>query len=109
MKIKTGDTVVVISGNSRSTKDNVVKGKVLKTLPDTNRVIVENVNMLTKHEKPQGPTQPGGIVKVEGPIDVSNVMYFCSNCDHGRKVGYKVSEDGSKVRVCKKCGSELDK
>ncbi len=104
MRIKTGDTVVVISGNNKDTQ-----GKVLKVFPKENRVIVENVNMLTKHEKPQGPAKPGGIVKVEGPINASKVMYFCNKCNKATRVGYKVLDDGSKVRVCKKCGVELDK
>lgn len=109
MKIKTGDTVVVIDGEQKSRKGNVVKGNVLKVFPKENRVIVENVNMLTKHQKPQGPTMPGGIVKVEGPIDVSKVAYFCGKCDRGVRVGYDILKDGSKVRVCKKCGEVLDK
>ncbi len=101
MKIKTGDTVVVISGNNKDKK-----GKVLSVIPKENRVVVENVNMLTKHEKPQGPNKPGGIVKMEGPINISKVMYFCEKCNKGTRVGFKV-ENGSKVRVCKKCGVEL--
>jgi len=104
MKIKTGDKVVVVSGEYKGKE-----GNVLKVFPKENRLIVENVNMLTKHEKPQGPNKPGGIVKVEGPINVSNVMYFCDKCNKGTRIGYKVSEDGSKVRVCKKCGVELNK
>ena len=70
MRIKKGDTVEVISG-----KDKGKKGKVVRTLPKLDRVVVEGVNIVTKHEKPRGPQNPGGINKVEAPIHVSNVMY----------------------------------
>ena len=109
MRIKAGDTVVVMSGKYKTTKGNVVKGEVLKTFPNENRLIVKDINMQTKHEKPQGPTMPGGIVEVEGPLHASKVMYFCKKCDRGVRVGYNVLDDGSKHRVCKKCGTNLDK
>lgn len=104
MHVKTDDTVVVIDG-----KDKGKKGKVLNVMPKENRVVVEGVNIQTKHNKPQGPTSPGGIVKVEGPIDSSKVMYFCDKDQTGVRVGYDTLKDGSKVRVCKKCGEVLDK
>lgn len=114
MKIKVGDTVVVVAGDEKSrgteatgSKDAVVKGEVLRVFPESNRVIVENVNMLTKHEKPQGPGMPGGIIKTEGSINVSNVMYYCPKCKKGVKVGYDVTGD-KKVRVCRSCGVKLD-
>lgn len=108
MKIKVGDTVLVTTGKYKSTKDNEVKGKVLRTIPKKDRVIVENINMLTKHQKPQGPTMPGGIVKVEGPIHVSNVMYYCDSCKKGVRIGYEVKDDGSKNRICKSCNKKID-
>ncbi len=104
MHVKSGDKVVVISG-----KDKGKVGKVLKASPKENRVIVEEVNMLTKHKKPMGPTEPGGIIKYEGPIDASNVMYYCDKDKQGVRIGYTVLSDGRKVRVCKKCGEVLDK
>ncbi|SHF02294.1 LSU ribosomal protein L24P [Tissierella praeacuta DSM 18095] len=104
MHVKSGDTVVVIAG-----KDKGKKGKVLRVFPNENRVIVEGVNMLTKHKKAQGPTIPGGIVKMEGAINASNVMYFCEKDKTGVRVGHNLLADGSKVRVCKKCGEVLDK
>ncbi len=104
MRIKSGDKVVVISG-----KDKGKQGTILKAFPSENRVIVENVNMLTKHKKAQGPTSPGGIIKMEGPINASKVMYYCEKDKMGVRVGYNVLADGSKVRVCKKCGEVLDK
>ncbi len=104
MHIKSGDKVVVISG-----KDAGKIGKVLKALPKENRAIVEGVSMLTKHKKPMGPTEPGGIVKYEGPINASKVMYYCEKDKQGVRVGYTNLSDGRKVRVCKKCGEVLDK
>ena len=70
MKIKTGDTVVVIAG-----KDKGVKGEVIKSIPKENKVIVKGVNIQTRHTKPRGAENPGGLVKSEGPIHVSNVLY----------------------------------
>ena len=104
MHVKSGDTVVVIAG-----KDKGKKGKVLRVFPNENRVIVEGVNMLTKHKKAQGPTISGGIVKMEGAINASNVMYYCEKDKTGVRVGHNLLADGSKVRVCKKCGEVLDK
>ena len=104
MHVKSGDTVVVISG-----KDKGKTGKVMKVMPTENRLIIEGVNMITKHKKAAGPTQPGGILKYEGPIQASNVMFYCEKDKKGVRVGYSVSTDGKKVRVCKKCGEVLDK
>lgn len=95
MKIRKDDTVIVIAG-----ADKGKKGKVLKTFPKTNKVIVEGINIQTKHRKPRGPQDSGGIVKSEGPIDVSNVMYYDSKLGKGVRIGYKV-ESGKKQRVSK--------
>ena len=103
MHVKSGDKVVVVSG-----KDTGKIGKVMKSFPDKNRVIVEGVNMLTKHNKPMGPTNPGGIVKFEGAINASKVMLYCDKDKAGVRAGFDV-KDGKKVRVCKKCGEVLDK
>lgn len=104
MHVKSGDKVVVIAG-----KDKGKTGKILSVMPKENRVIVEGMNMVTKHKKPQGPTSPGGIIKMEAPLDSSKVMYFCDKDKTGVRVGYDILNDGSKVRVCKKCGEVLDK
>ena len=100
VKIKKGDTVIVITG-----KDKDKEGKVLLVDPKKNRVVVEGVNMITKHTKPSAANQAGGIVTKEAPIDLSNVMYL----HKGKKVriGYKI-EDGKKVRYCHKTGEVLD-
>ena len=92
MRIKKGDTVKVIAG-----KDKGKTGKVLKTFPKEDKVVVEKINIVTKHQKPKGPQNPGGITKVEAPIHVSNVMYFDEKSGKGTKLGYKI-EDGKKVR-----------
>jgi large subunit ribosomal protein L24 len=101
LKIKKGDTAVVISG-----KEKGKKAKVLAVMPRDKKVVLEATNMLTKHRKPRSQTKPGGIIKQEGPIHISNVMIVCPGCSKPSRVGYQV-EDGKKVRVCKKCGAEL--
>ena len=101
MQIKKDDTVLVITG-----KDKGTKGKVLKAMPKENRVIVEGVNMQTKHQK-QTRTVKAEIKNQEGPIHVSNVMYFDASANAPTRIGYKV-ENGKKVRVSKKTGKVLD-
>lgn len=104
MRIKKGDTVVVVSG-----KDKGKKGKVLQVLPKKDRVIVEGVNMITKHQKPNQQTmQQGGIVNQEGPIHVSNVMFWDKKADQGVRVGYKFLDNGEKVRISKKTKEVID-
>ena len=103
MKIKKGDTVIVVTG-----KDAGKKGKVIQAMPSENRVIVENVNMVTKHKKPTQRVQQGGLVHQEAPINVSNVMIVDPKLGVATKVGYKVNEKGDKVRIAKKSGEILD-
>ena len=100
MKIKTGDTVRVIAG-----KDKDKEGKVLAV--KDGRVLVEGVNMITKHTKPSAANQQGGIVNKEAYIDASNVMYYDAKEKKGVKIGYKI-ENGKKVRVSKKTGAVID-
>ena len=97
MHIRRDDTVVVITG-----KDKGKKGKVLVVVPSKNRVIVEGVNIVSRHTRPTSQTNQGGIIKKEAPIDASNVMLYCSKCD-------KLLENGEKARVCKKCGAVIGK
>ena len=104
MHIRRDDTVVVITG-----KDKGKKGKVLVVVPSKNRVIVEGVNIVSRHTRPTSQTNQGGIIKKEAPIDASNVMLYCSKCDQGVRVGIKLLENGEKARVCKKCGAVIGK
>ncbi len=101
MKIKKNDTVLVISG-----KDKGKKGKVLVAMPSENKVIVEGVNIQTKHAKAK-QNIPAEIRKQEGPIDVSNVMYYDTKAKAPTRIGYKV-ENGHKKRVSKKTGQVID-
>ncbi len=103
MHIKKGDTVIVIAG-----KDKGKKGKVLSANPKTDRVIVENVNMATKHQKPSMKVQQGGRIHKEAPIHVSNVMYYDAKAKAGTRVAYKVLENGQKVRISVKTGEVID-
>ena len=100
MKIKKDDKVVVLAG-----KDKGKQGKVLIADPKGGKVVVEGVNVATKHRKPRKQGDEGGIIKVETPIYVSKVQLVCPKCGKATRVGFKV-EDGKKSRICKKCGAE---
>ena len=102
LKIKKGDTVVVISG-----KDRGKRGKVVRTEAETGKLVVEGVNMATMHKKPRKQTDQGGIVKVEAPLYASKVMAVCPKCKEPTRVAYKVDEKGEKTRVCRHCGAAL--
>ena len=99
--VKTGDTVTVLSGKERGKK-----GKVLAVSPKEGKVIIEGVNMVTKHVKPRRMGEPGGIVKAEGAMYASKVQLVCPRCGKPTRIGHKILADGSKVRMCKneKCG-----
>ena len=101
--VKKDDKVVVISG-----KDSGKVGKVLKTEPSKGRVYVEGVNMIKKHQKARTQQEAGGIIEREGTVDASKVMLVCPKCGKATRVAHKVNEDGSKDRVCKKCGAVID-
>ena len=101
MNIKKDDKVIVLSG-----KDKGKEGKVLVADPKGMKVIVEGVNVATKHQKPMKQGQEGGIIKVETPIYVSKVQLVCPKCGKATRVGHAVV-DGKKVRTCKKCGAEV--
>ena len=102
LHVKKGDTVYVLSGKNAGRK-----GKILKVFPSENRVLVESVNMSTKHKKPMR-TNPGGIIQQESPIHASNVMLVCEKCKEPAKVGKIIHENGEKLRVCKRCREEID-
>ena len=113
MQIKTGDTVVVIAGKDKLTNDakgNIVPttGKVLKVYPKTNRVIVEGVNKVTKHQKPTQANPEGGIIQVEAPIDASNVMLLDPKENKPTRVSIIRDENGKKIRVSKKSDHKFD-
>ena len=101
MHIKTGDTVIVLSGD-----DKGVKGKVIAASPKEGKVIVEKVNMIHKHVKPRRQGETGGIVDAEGAIYASKVALYCAKCDKGVRAKTQIV-DGKKIRVCAKCGKEL--
>lgn len=103
MKIKSGDTVIVIAG-----KDKGKTGKVLKTLVKENKVIVEGVNVQTKHKKARNPQDEAGLIKIEGSIDASNVMFYDEKTKKPSRIGYSIDGD-KKVRISKKSGSKIDK
>ena len=102
LKIKKGDNVVVIAG-----KDNGKTGTVLSVSPKTNKVVVDGVNVVSRHQKPRSQQDKGGIIKKNAAIDASNVMVICPECGKATRV-YAGEVNGKKVRVCK-CGSALDK
>nr|WP_122012804.1 50S ribosomal protein L24 [Maliibacterium massiliense] len=102
LHVKTGDTVAVISGANAGKS-----GKVLACFPKEGRVIVEGVNIITRHTKPRGQQNQGGRIQKEAPIYASKVMLYCDKCKRGVRVGHKV-EDGKKVRVCKRCGKTFE-
>ncbi|KPM51507.1 50S ribosomal protein L24 [Frankia sp. CcI49] len=105
MKIKKGDTVQIITG-----KDRGLKGKVIRALPDQNKVVVEGANRITKHTRVQQSargSQSGGIVTQEAPIHVSNVMIVDPSDGKPTRVGYRINEDGTKVRISRRTGAEL--
>ncbi len=102
--IKEGDQVIVLSGAHKDKKPH----KVLSVNPKSGTVVVENINMVTKHQKAKSQTEPGGIIKKEAPIYACKVMHVCPKCNKPTRIGYKLLEGGSKVRVCKKCGETFN-
>ena len=102
LHIKKGDTVVVLSGD-----DKGVKGEVIAVSPAEGKVIVEKINIVSKHIKPRRMGEPGGIIKAEGAMYASKVQVVCPRCKQPTRVGHKIYEDGTKSRICVKCGEAL--
>jgi large subunit ribosomal protein L24 len=102
IRLKKGDTVKVIAG-----REEGKTGKILKVMGEGGKVVVEKINFIKKHQRPDARGK-GGIVEKEAPLQISNVMFACSKCNAGIRIGYKLLEDGKKVRICKKCGEILD-
>ena len=102
LSIKSGDTVVVLSG-----KDKGKQGKILEVFPKQGKVVVEKVNMVSRHTRPRQQGEQGGILQKEAPIYACKVMRVCPKCGKPTRPASKVGKDGKRVRVCKKCGAEL--
>ena len=104
LHIKKNDVVYVLSG-----KDSGKTGKVLKIFLDRNKAIVEGINFIQKHTRPNPQRNvKGGILPKESPVNISNLQVVCRNCSKRARVGVSVAQDGKKTRVCKKCGEQLD-
>lgn len=103
MKIRKGDTVKVISGVNKGKL-----GRVLKTFPDKNKIIVEGVNLIKRHSRPTQKNRKGGIIEKEGPIHVSNVLYFDNRTNAPARLGYRFLADGKKVRINRKSGEIIE-
>ena len=102
LSIKKDDIVVVLTG-----KDKGKKGKILTVMPKSSKIIVEGVNMVSRHTKPRKQGEEGGIIQKEAPLYACKVMRVCPKCDKPTRPAHKMLADGKKVRVCKKCGAEI--
>ncbi len=102
-KIRKDDKVIVLAGKERGKI-----GTVLKVDPEKERVIIEKINMVKKHAKASSQTAQGGIIEKEAPLNISDVMIVCNKCAEPTRIGKRILEDGSKIRVCKKCGEPMD-
>jgi large subunit ribosomal protein L24 len=102
--IRRDDTVMVIAG-----KDRGKSGKVNRVIREKDRVVVAGVNIATKHVKNRPGIRQAGIIHVEAPLHISNVMLMCPHCAKPTRVGHRFQEDGTKVRVCKRCDGVIDK
>jgi large subunit ribosomal protein L24 len=100
IKLKKGDEVVVLSG-----KDVGRRGTISRVIPSSDKVIVDGINMVKRHTKPRGQVMQGGIIDKEMPIHVSNVALWCKDCGPTR-IGYHIADDGTKRRICRKCGTD---
>ncbi len=104
LSVRKGDRVEVIAG-----KEKGKKGKILFALPKKNRVVVEGINMVKRHARPTQKIPQGGIQEREAPIHASNVQVICPSCGQATRVGHRITESGTKVRVCRKCQGDIDK
>ena len=104
LRVRKNDTVAVITG-----KDRGKKGRVIEVLPEKGRVLVEGVNYRKVHQRPTRTNPKGGIVQMEGTVDISNVLLVCPRCNKATRVGYTFLADGTKQRACKKCREILEK
>ena len=102
LRIRKGDHVRVLTG-----KDRGKEGEVSRALPTEGKVIVDGINVAKKHQKATGATMQGGIIDKDMPIPIANVALVCPTCSETTRVGYRFEDDGTKVRVCKKCGGDI--
>ena len=100
--IKRDDEVIVVSGD-----DKGKRGKVIEVAPKEGKVIVDGVNVVSKHVKPRRQGQPGGIIKTAGPIYACKVLLYCSRCGKGVRIRHKITDDKKSARICAKCEDEL--
>lgn len=103
MKIRKDDSVIIIAG-----KDSGKKGKVRRVLPREDRVIVEGLNMVKRHSRAGRAARQAGIIELEAPIQVSNVMLLCGKCGRPTRVGVRFLADGKRVRICTSCREVID-
>jgi large subunit ribosomal protein L24 len=103
MKIRKNDTVLIIAG-----KDRGKKGKVRFAYPEKKQVLVEGINFVKKHSKARGAVRQAGIIDLEVPIPVSNVMLLCDKCQKPSRIAFEKLEDGRRVRVCRSCREVID-
>ncbi len=104
MNVKQDDTVLVIAG-----KDRGKRGRVREVHPTEGKVIVEGINIVKRHTRGQRGARQAGIVEREAPLDASNVMVVCPNCDKGARIGHEILDNGQKVRRCSNCGQTFDR
>ena len=103
MKIRKDDNVIVIAG-----KDKGKSGKVRFSFPDKNQIIIEGINFIKKHSKARGAVRQAGIIDLEAPVHISNVMLVCNKCNKPTRIGFRKLEDGRKVRICRACNEVVD-
>lgn len=104
MQVKKDDTVQVVAGAEKGKT-----GRILSVIPGKGRLIIESINFRKKHTKPSRENQQGGIIQKESSISVSNVLLYCPSCKKGVKIRKEIRKDGSRTRICKKCGEVFDK
>ena len=102
LHVRTGDTVVVLSG-----KDIGKEGKILASDPSTGMVLIEGINIVSKHQKPRKQGETGGIIEREGYIRASKVMRVCPKCHKPTRLAHRFDDEGAKTRICKKCGADI--
>jgi large subunit ribosomal protein L24 len=103
MRIQANDNVIVTKGRDRGKR-----GRVTRVLTKDNKVVIEGINVVTRHQRPSGTFRQGGIIQKELPIPVANLMFFHEDCDGPARVGFRTLADGTKARECKSCGEVIE-